>query len=498
MYDHDSLTCPPAPYPPQLYPETGQPNPWANEALMKQKSDFYWACKSSNNVVLDRCDECLKNADEKCQEIDPAQKNQCIINQCGNFSDISNNIVTPLPTDPDSAALEFYNRCVKEEAKDACFTCLKEYFMPATYCDQAQDYMARSIIKYPALVKKVRSGLFVPDHEIWLGPYDKIMGEQGGGECDNNDEAESIDLALICRIMPDFKYKGEKVCETRCSQSGLTGQTLTDALKDITDFRPNGKDCNGLKLPIGGKETWVPVNDGVFYTRGKCCGALWQHDTKKYTACVGGGTETAVVPPPPNFCICGWDHPECCCAENWRPVALGRDGWVRPDTAPYGGDCFNAGFSSDGAHQFFMHMNNGSTTSDVPFIATSDCSETDENLNNTDQLPTLEENLANGNDFIGDDLPDSPPNDTDATPPSGVVWDKTDVVPGEATQYCIPNVPSGNYTVGIYHNDNQDIVSGIQLCQKCDSSDNGYPFYGTSLDQCTGKEGPLEVPAGCE
>ena len=181
--------------------------------------------------------------------------------------------------------------------------------------------------------------------------------------------------------------------------------------------------------------------------------------------------------------------------EGWRPVALGRTGPTNADQAPYGGDCFNASFSSDGAHKFFMHMNNNDGTTDVPFVATGSCSETDENLNNTDQTkidPTV------WPEEIGDGLSDVPPNDTDANSPSGVLWTKTDVVSGSKAQYCIPNVPTGNYTVGIYHNDSDDIISGIQLCEKCDSSDSGYPYYGTSLNQCENKTDPLEVPGGCE
>ena len=283
MYDHDALSCPIGPIPPIPYP-TEIP-----EETIRAKQDFKNACNDWYFQVQNRCGECLKRADEKCNQLDDQQREQCILNNCSNYGDSADHVVSPIID-----GLDFHEKCLIEEKKDACYVCLKEYFMPATYCEQTQDYMARSLIKYPAVIKKVRNN--APDHEIWIGLYDETFGEMLGGDCDNNDEAELIDLAIICRIMPDFTYGGQKVCETQCSQAGLTGQTLRDALKDITDFRPNSKDCNRLKLPIGGKETWAPINDGVFHTRAKCCGALWQHDAEKYAICVGSGQTVETEP----------------------------------------------------------------------------------------------------------------------------------------------------------------------------------------------------------
>jgi len=526
MYDHDSLNCPPAPYPPQPYPKTGQTDPWSNETLMKDKSDYWWDCKNQYNVTLDRCDKCLKNADEKCQQDNPKQKEQCIINQCGSFSDIANNFITPLPIDPDSAALEFHDRCLKEEAKDACFTCLKEYFVPATYCDQTADYMARSIIKYPALVKKVRSG--ATDHEIWLGPYDKIMGEQGGGVCDNNDESESIDLAIICRIMPDFKYAGEKVCETRCSQAGLTGQALTDALKDISDFRPNGKDCGSIKLPIGGKETWAPVNDGVFQTRGKCCGALWQHDPKKYAACVGGGTEIPIKPTTCGTTTNYLQEPWCHCPEGWRPlIGRTRTGNTEFGKVPLGGDCNSKNF--DNPNKPLLVFSNHDALFDILYIANSGnkCTETCEAINNVD--PNFVDSLSNAQDYWNQcpnvcrdenfSLPPDDPNGphkcpTDATPPASVLWSgEVTLDPAEPPNHgngtwCVPaaiiNSGTNELNAGIYHDDNNDgpqqnplteeASSQINVCAPCDPGDYDYPYYrikdaeGNKIDQCNNKQ----------
>jgi len=505
MYDHDSLNCPPAPFPPQPYPKIRQADPWGNETLMKQKSDYWWDCKNQYNATLDRCDECLKKADEKCSQLnDPAQKNQCIINQCGNFSDIVNNIVVPLPADPDSAALEFHNRCLKEEAKDACFTCLKGYFMPATYCDQTADYVARSLIKYPALVKKVRNN--APDHEIWIGPYDKIMGEQGGDACDNNDESESIDLAIICRIMPDFQYSGQQVCKTMCS--GVTEEQL----RDVSDFRPNGKDCANRKLPIGGKETWAPVNDGVFQIRGKCCGALWQHNAGKYAACVGGGT---TITPVEEECPASpilWETPECYCGEGERPIAQAKN--LRPlYLCPPGVTCQaalggwqNACRNSCKASSFTVpNMNNLSqayiVTNAAPgggviSIGTNACQD-------------------NPNCYVEGGNPNSCvwPDNYFASDPGGEIACSQEIYrSANAGDCCAPEPKDAIREIGgppiscdlsgyagrslylnMYANQADDCKTDSLLCVPCNPNDPGYPDYGKKdqygnpLDQCNDK-----------
>lgn len=480
MYDHDSLNCPPAPYPPQPYPKTGQPDPWASETLMKQKSDFWWNCKNQYNQTIDRCDECLKKADEKCNQLDGEQKNQCILAICGNYSDIGGNIRGTI-----ADGLDFYNKCLIEEKKEACYTCEKEYFMPANYCGETHDYMARSIMKYPALVKKVRTGFLKADHEIWLGIYDKTTNEQLGGECNNNDDKDDLDLSVICRIMPDFTYAGERVCETRCSQAGLTGQALTDALKDITDFRPHGKDCGNLKLPIGGKGTHQPVSDGVFHTRAKCCGALWQNDPEKYAICVGAGA-TAASEPEETKCGTGqpltWE-PWCFCPEGWRPLSRTRTrtgGLAEGRTSP-GGDCDANSFTNTNNNRSLLVYTNNDPWSDTYFIGRSACTETQPDVHNVDQNK--------------DGVIDGPSNPTDASAPASMLWsaiphanvpvgeqgrssgDSRDKRPHE--YWCVnPNnqgmQTNTEYNYGVFHNNWDDLESVITVCAPCNSNDLNY------------------------
>jgi len=283
MYDHDRLTCPPEPYPPQTY--TGTEPDWNVE----QKNEFYWNCRTPYNKTLNRCSECLEAADEKCNQEDEDLRNACIERVCCKQNE--NGICTlfdGLDTAESIAnGLDFHQKCLIEEKKEACFTCLREYFVPATYCQQIIDYTARSIIKYPVVVKKVGKNKFP-----WIGPYDQEIANEYGKECDNNDYAEGISLALICRIFPDFRFDGENWCTIYCSN------TPEEQLHDITDFRPSEKDCNFKKVPeynefankgLGGTEPWQAINDGLLLAKEKCCAAAWQADYTNYSRCIGSG-----------------------------------------------------------------------------------------------------------------------------------------------------------------------------------------------------------------
>jgi len=282
MYDHNALACPIGPVPPLPYPQE------IPETTIEAKQDFYNACRRPYLAALNRCDDCLKKVDEKCGQLTEEEKTACIEKNCGNYGGLE--VVSP-PT----SELDFYNKCLIEEQKEACYVCLKEYYMPATYCEQIQDYIARSTIKYPVVVHDKER-----NRNPWLGPYDEIKGAEGNA-CSDNDDRQDISLALICRILPDFKYAGEQVCKTRCNQYGMTEEQL----RDITDFRPYDKDCGNQKLNIGGKETYQHINDGVLWVRGKCCAALWQHDPEKYAICVGSGPTTSIEPPPVHEDFCG-------------------------------------------------------------------------------------------------------------------------------------------------------------------------------------------------
>lgn len=316
MYDHDHLNCEPEPYPPQPYPSGTNPiEPWT-ELIHQQKDEFWWYCKNTYNNIINRCDDCLKKADEKCNQEDQAQREICISNVCANYDYINNDIMTPLPADNpltnvDETAIEFYNRCLIEEKKEACYTCLKEYYMPAAYCEQTGDYISRSIMKYPAVVKRVRAG--GDDRgEIWGPAQQDILGR--GGECDDNTDAEPLNLALICRIMPEYM----NLCRARCMSNGMTEEQLLD----ITDFRPNDIDCNFATVSGGGRNPWNPVSDGVKRVRGKCCGAFSVSNPTDYAMCVGGATTIEE----PTTCeqaeaLPLKDMPQCHCQEGERPIA---------------------------------------------------------------------------------------------------------------------------------------------------------------------------------
>ena len=302
MYDHDALNCPttpptPMPMPPQKYPGEGN-TVWTN-AMLQQKNNLYASCNEWYVVALNRCDECLKRYDEKCANLNTAEeKNNCIMQNCNNYGESVNPAtgeiiasITPHVIDPPTDGLDFYGKCLIEEQKDACFSCLKEYYMPATYCEQMRDYTARLVIKYPAIVVNK----YKKDEGEFRGLLDQAIADKGG-LCDDNDGTaaqKQISLALICRALPDFAYQGVKVCQTECFRNGMTQAQLLD----VTDFRPNEDDCilaDGRlnKKPVGGREPFQSIDEGTMAARGTCCADFWQKDRKNYTTCVGAGPTT--------------------------------------------------------------------------------------------------------------------------------------------------------------------------------------------------------------
>jgi len=300
MYDHDALNCPPAPYPPQVYSATTDPY----AGTYNRKGDFYNACRRWYNITSDRCDECLKKVDEKCGQESEETRKECIAGYCNNYEEIANRVILPLPVPVTaSGSLDFYNRCLIEEKKDACYTCLREYFMPSFYCGEINDYMARAIVKYPTVV-------------ISNNNPDSVGRDAGSNTC-NIPSANDIEVDLICRIMPDFKYGNSAVCQN-CF-NGNPPMTQKE-LADIVDFRPNGADCGNQKLRTGGGvNTWGVIKYGQLSTLSKCCGALWYDDYVQYMKCVGAGAELTLTP------ICfgqtPTDAPQCYCEEGWRPIA---------------------------------------------------------------------------------------------------------------------------------------------------------------------------------
>lgn len=315
MYDHDSMNCPPAPYPPQRYPTTTDPF----AGTYNKKGDFYNACRRWYSIASDRCDECLKKVDEKCNQQTRVEKEQCIAIYCNNYEEIANRVVLPLPVPITSkGSLDFYNRCLIEEKKDACYTCVKEYFMPAHYCDEVSDYMARAIIKYPTVIVGTGFPPFGFPDGASVGIYDPILGQQGG-ECDNDsNHGGNIELGLICRIMPDYSYGGVNICQQNCFRG--TPPMTQKELADISDFRPYEGDCGNQYLKIGGRiNVWEAIKAGQLNTLSKCCGVLWQNDPATYAKCVGGAGITQAT----GSCPGGGPktNPECYCDEGWRPIA---------------------------------------------------------------------------------------------------------------------------------------------------------------------------------
>jgi hypothetical protein len=288
LYDHDSLNCPRGPVPPQRYP--GEGNTVWTSAVLNQKLTFYQGCAEWYVIALNRCDECLKKYDESCSKLaTAAERNNCIMQNCDNYQDFSEHVI-----DPPENALDFYGKCLIEEQKDSCFTCLKEYYIPATYCEQTRDYAARLVTKYPTVVVNKHA----KNEGEFRGLFDQSIADMGG-LCEDNDHAEDITLALICRALPDFAYGGAKACQTQCNDAGMTAQQL----QDVTDFRPDNRDCwdeirnRTIKLPVGGQEPFKTIDDGILEARGRCCGDFWQKDRKNYTICVGAGPSTETTGP---------------------------------------------------------------------------------------------------------------------------------------------------------------------------------------------------------
>jgi cysteine-rich repeat protein len=254
----------------------------------------------------DRCEECLKKAQTECEsETDPELREVCIEGEeqdgeivggaCNNFEDINNNITNMgLSISLISDGMDFYGRCSIASKKDSCEVCLKEYFVPATYCHQILDYMARAFIKYPAVVYiedfedswivKILKGipilgtifswLFGSSPEPgnwWIGWYDSSAG------CANNKDApeEEIPVGLICRAFTEFKHEGSNIC-ARC-------EATPKERRDIVDFEPTNADCGynyiGEALPPE-----PVITAAVFKARTKCCAAL-ADDPDVYRAC---------------------------------------------------------------------------------------------------------------------------------------------------------------------------------------------------------------------
>jgi len=457
IYDENELNCPPAPYPPVSDPAT------LTKPIVKAKQDFYNSCMSWYDITKNRCSDCIKTADEKCQQDDLAQKQDCIENACNNYKDLQPHITSTI-----SSGVNFHDKCLIEESKTSCFTCLKEYYMPASYCDNMTEFTARALIKYPAVVLQTD----VNDGRS-IGRYDSSFQDAYGTsatEC-NNDEGQNkpIDLSLICRIMPDFEDGGVKVCQKYCMNNGVTEAELND----IVDNRPTNEDCNNKKLFIGGRiNVWNVVANGAFQQLSKCCAATNTTDKKRYQTCLGASTQQ-----PCTFAKPVNQEPWCYCNDGYRPLGFGRTGdtGTPPGSkAPMGGDCHNINVQADG-NPIYIYSNTGSSANpatDMLYFGGTGCIETNEAVNNNDRVydPTCKADPSQCQA-------------TDAIPGTGALWSQQ----GPFKGLIGINVSAGTYNAGVYHADNTTVTTGVHVCTQCNSSDSQYPYYGTEFDQCTGK-----------
>lgn len=345
-----------------------------------------------------------------------------------------------------------------EEQKQLCFTCLKEYFVPAHYCDEIGDYMARAIIKYPTVVVGTSD-----DDGHFIGRYDaaftKIAGGDKANEC-NNDEnlKKDIDLALICRIMPNFLYQNQEVCKTKCSSGDMT----EDQLNDLTDFRPNNKDCGKQTLPIGGKlNAYNIVNDGALLSLGKCCAASWQLNKDNYAACSGESTQQKTC----TYAVPVDQEPWCYCDEGGRPLGETRNGDPSRGSGPAkGGDC--ADFTFISSNPMVYGYTNAVPAKDTVYVATDSCNEQHPEDNSDDPIKSSNE----------------------VTTPKNIIWQQN--VPPLISHVNI-NLGSNidKYIhAGVYHRQDANGGStGWVICAQCSETDENYPFYNTQYDQCSNK-----------
>ncbi len=235
-----------------------------------------YSCLSQGWLIAgtdNRCDQCLKDGALCEGKADAASRESCINEACNNYGNISQPKSALLNPDGSRASIsgvisgsDFYNKCSIKVKKDSCYTCLKEYFMPAQYCEVIYDFINRSFVKYPAQVYE----------DLWWGTFNDFA------DCANCRSAnETIPVGLTCRILPDFIFPSGGTCSSLCN-------VTEDELKDITDDQPNDLDCgNGTTWRSGGFHPGGQYVSYLVRTRAKCCAALTGHDPDLYRKCRG-------------------------------------------------------------------------------------------------------------------------------------------------------------------------------------------------------------------
>jgi len=295
-------------------PEAPEPEP---ELECEALTDFAFAqgcCEQERLIrrVKTACNDCIKKAEEVCEskETEPEQL-ACIEEFCVNeglFEDIASLFPELDPFPVENAGQEFYRRCEIQEKKDACFGCLKQSFMPASYAIEVRDYIGRGFIKHPYLlietiysrvdasvgsvitsvikailspITAIFSFLFgapkVPDIDeyyeyylnICVGTCPEVMHTET--QCKNHSrghEDDGVPLGLICRTFPD--KSGCSACDNNTTS--------------LLDFLPSDPDCNN-SLQYGAVNPITLVTNAAFRHRSKYCRALTGHIVDQYRKC---------------------------------------------------------------------------------------------------------------------------------------------------------------------------------------------------------------------
>ncbi len=482
IYDGSELNCPPAPYPPFSSVSGDVVTPVIpDDATILAKQDFYNKCMEWYDVTKNRCSDCVKKADAKCNQGDEIEKQACIEDVCNNYDDLKPHVASTI-----TSSVDFYNKCLLEEKKSSCFTCLKEYFMPASYCDTMTEFTARSLIKYPAVVLATNV-----DDGRSVGRYDSTFQEafeDRATECNNDkNRGAAIEVSLICRIMPEFKHNGIQICRQYCMGSGMTEIELND----ILDNRPTDGDCNNKKIGIGGSiNVWDVVKNGNFQQLSKCCAATNTTSVKKYSTCIGASQPAEIC----TYAVPPEQEPWCYCSEGYRPLGFTRTGF--PRSSGLGGDCSNtsvidwttSGISAiPSGREVYIYTSNQPVDSDIYYIAKGECTEKDNNWEN-----------ATGQGLEDGQVDEAYHNFTmsEITQPSSVICSGS----GANSDFqCNEAAGQSSLNLGVYHTQllglgAPESSTGVHMCAKCESSDSGYPSYGYkdksgyTSDQCTGKQ----------
>ncbi|MBD3282515.1 MAG: hypothetical protein GF387_02825 [Candidatus Portnoybacteria bacterium] len=244
------------------------------------------------NKTKNRCEDCITKAESICSTKIGDERESCIELYCSNYEDISTSI---------TSAEDFYNRCGTSITKEGCYTCLKEYFMPAYYCWQMYEYVNRAFIKYPAQAKE----------DLWWGGYNDF--DLSDPYCpDNRTPSDAkIPVGLVCRILPNYNMK-TLTCEALCN-------TTEEELKDITDNEPQNVDCADatgapLQWDLDAFHPGGQYLDHLSTKRTKCCGALTGHNISLYLKCRGEVGDSSQQHETPTPC------------EDWNPNYKGVGG----------------------------------------------------------------------------------------------------------------------------------------------------------------------------